>query len=163
MDLKELRAEPSARHFHATVAFGANLFVLGGRGGRSSPVPSSVVERFNVASTAWQEPRQLRDQPLPECWDHMAVTSDEERAYFFGGYVGRSGSQVLSNALYALDLSSLHCSEIEANNEESSSPGPRSNSGMVFHQRQVVTYGGSTGGRKTSDELFVFDLDSSES
>ena len=158
MALSPLRAEPSARYGHGACSFGANLLVWGGNGGHNnSPVPLSVVEIFNMTHTAWQEPRHLQGLSSHDFLQSMAVASDGERAYFFGGRSGPSGSQVRSNALCVMDLSSLRCRETVATNTEES-PSPSSNSGMVFHRRQLIVYGGGL-----SDELFVFDLDSSES
>ena len=162
------RAEPSARWGHAAVGSGSNMFVWGatcssgsnmfvwGGYGGGSVISSSVVERFNVQSTSWQEPRQLRGQSLPDGLRCMAVASDGERAYCFGGYVG-GGSQ-RCNSLYILDLSSMQCRQMATGGE---SPTARSYSAMVHYRRQLVVYGGLTGSGP-SDELFVFDLDTSE-
>ena len=149
------RVEPSARWGHAAVGCGSNMFVWGGEGG-GSVVSSSVVELFNVQSTSWQEPRQLRGQSLPDGLYGMAVASDGERAYYFGGFVGRGNQRC--NSLYVLDLSSMQCRQMATGGE---SPTARSNSAMVHYKRQLVVYGGSTGSGP-SDELFVFDLDTSE-
>ena len=157
MALSRLRtAEPSARCDHAGVGCGGNLFVWAGKGGPGSPVPSSVLERFNVVSTSWQEPLQLRGQSLPDGLRRMAVTSDGEKAYFFGGI---DESFTLHNSLYCLDLSSLVCRKIVPS---SKSPSPRDHSAIVHYRRKLVLYGGHTGGGSVSDELFVFDLDTSE-
>ena len=163
MALSRLRAEPSARYRHAAVGFGANLFVWGGDGGYSSLVPLSVIQRFDVFLATWNGQRQLRGQFLPDFLHSMAVASDGERAYFFGGLVGGPrGSRRLSNALYVLDLSSLWCREIVAANT-GESPSPRDDSAIVYYQRKLVIYGGNTRVGRASDELFIFDLDSSES
>ena len=159
MALSRLRtAEPSARNGHGAVGCGGNLFVWAGKGGRGSPVPSSVLERFNVVSTSWQEPRQLRGQSLPDGLRLMAVTSDGERAYCFGG---KDGSEERYNSLYCLDLSSL-LNQLIIPTTASESPSPRSSSAMVHYRRKLVLHGGFTGGGSASDELFVFDLDTSE-
>ena len=150
------RAEPSARYGHAAVGCGSNMFVWGGKGGGGSVVSSSVVERFNVQSTSWQESRQLRGQSLPDGLRSMAVASDGERAYYFGGYV--DGLSQRYNSLYVLDLSSMQCRQMATGGE---SPTARSLSAMVHYRRLLVVYGGSTGSG-ASDELFVFDLDTSE-
>ena len=150
------RAEPSARYGHAAVGSGSNMFVWGGRGDGGSVVSSSVVERFNVQSTSWQEPRQLRGQSLPDGLRGMAVASDGERAYYFGGYVDRENQRC--NSLYVLDLSSMQCRQMATGGEF---PTARSYSAMVHYRRQLVVYGGYTGSG-ASDELFVFDLDTSE-
>ena len=88
----------------------------------------------------------------------MAVTSDGDKIYCFGGLVGPLGSRQSHNSLYCLDLSSLVCRVIVPSSE---SPSPRCDSPMVHHRRKLVLYGGNTGG-SASDELFVFDLDTSE-
>ena len=143
-------AEPSARHRHGAVGVGSNMFVWGGYGGG---VSSSVVERFNVQSASWREPRQLRDQSLPEGLYGMAVASDGDRAYCFGGF---DGSQRY-NALYVLDLPSMRCREIPG----AASPTARDCSSMIHYERKLVLHGGRTESG-TSDELFVFDLYTSE-
>ena len=148
--------DPSARLGHAAVGSGSNMFVWGGEGGGGSIVSSSVVERFNVQSTSWQEPRQIRGQSPPDGLHAMAVASDGERAYCFGGFVGRESQ--LYNSLYVLDLSSMQCRQMATGGE---SPTARSQSAMVHYRRQLVAYGGWTGSG-ASDELFVFDLDTSE-
>ena len=148
--------EPSARSGHAAVGSGSNMFVWAGAGGGGSVVSSSVVERFNVQSTSWQGPRQLRGQSLPDGLCSMAVASDGERAYYFGGYVG--GGLQRCNSLYVLDLSSMQCRQMATGGE---SPTARSSSAVVHYRRQLVVYGGLTGSG-LSDELFVFDLDTSE-
>ena len=159
MALSRLRtAEPSARYGHGAVGCGGNLFVWAGDGGRGSPVPSSVLERFNVVSSSWQEPRQLRGQSLPDGFNSMAVASDGEKAYFFGG-TAESGE--LHNSLYCLDLSSRLCRKIVPTGA-SESPSPRYDSAMVHYRRKLVLYGGYTFGGSLTDELFVFDLDTSE-
>ena len=160
MALSRLRtAEPSARYGHAAVGCGGNLFVWAGDCSPGSPVPSSLLERFNVVSTTWQEPRHLRGQPLPDGLRRMAVTSDGEKAYCFGGLVGPFGTGQSHNSLYCLDLSSLVCRKIVPSSE---SPSPRDDSAMVHYRRKLVLYGGYTGVGSASDELFVFDLDTSE-
>ena len=145
-------AEPSARYHHGAVGVGSNMFVWGGRGGVSA-VSSSVVERFHVQSASWREPRQLRDQSLPEGVYGMAVANDGDRAYCFGGFNSRG----FHNALYVLDLSSMRCREIPG----AESPTARAHSRMIHYERKLVLLGGWTGS-ETSDELFVFDLDTSE-
>ena len=152
-------AEPSARCGHAAFGSGSNMFVWGGEGDGGSVVSSSIAERFNVQSTSWQEPRQLRGQSPPDGLYSMAVASDGERAYYFGGYVGgRSRGSQRCNSLYVLDLSSMQCRQMATGGEY---PTARSSSAMVHYRRQLVVYGGYTGSG-ASDELFVFDLDTSE-
>ena len=159
--LPKARAEPSARYGHAAVGSGSNMFVWAGEddggsdGGGGSVVSSSAVEQFNVQSTSWQEPRQLRGQS-PDRLCNMAVASDGEKAYYFGGVVG--GGYQYCNSLYVLDLSSMQCRQMATGGE---SPTARSHSAMVHYKRRLIVYGGWTESG-ISDELFVFNLDTSE-
>ena len=146
-------AEPSARYHHTAVGVGSNMFVWGGYGAGGSFVSSSIVERFNVQSTKWG---QLRSPSLPDGLCGMAVVSDGERAYCFGGLVFREHQ--LHNALYALDLSSMRCRELSTGAQ---SPTARAYSSIIHYARTLVLYGGVTRSG-VSDELFVFDLDTSE-
>ena len=103
--------EPQARCLHAAIGVGQNMLILAGNGG-SAAIKPSVIEKFNVMSTDWQEALQLSGQSLPENYESMAFASDGEKAYFFGGYTGSSGSQKRHGLLYCLDLQSLQCHEI---------------------------------------------------
>ena len=148
-----LPAKPTARYFHAAVRAGESFYLWGGDG---SGVASSVVLRFNVPSATWQKPRELSGQSLPDPFHRMATASDGERGFCFGGL---SGSGSLLNTLYVIDFPLSLCREIVPANP-ADSPSPRSLSSMVYHRRQLVVYGGTTG--SILDDLFVFDLDTSE-
>ena len=101
---QNMEYEPSARYFHAAISMGHTMLVLAGRGSRSS-VDSSVVERFNTTSTTWTQPHRLLNQALPDGYRLMGVTSDGEKLYTFGGFVGRQRC----NTLYEIDLFTLEC------------------------------------------------------
>lgn len=126
----------------------------------SSVVESSVVESFNVMSMVWQKPRRLHGQFLPDRYRSMAVASDGEKAYTFGGW---SGPQERCNKLYEVDLLSLECRELVP--ATSVSPSARTASGLVYVNRRLVMYGGNIAGHRggtATDDLFVFDLNTSE-
>ena len=148
--------EPQARYYHAAVGVGQTLHVWGGHGGGTS-VQASTVECLDVPSATWQEPRQLRGHPLPDRLDNMAVTADGERAYSFGGDTG-SG---FSNAVYEVNMTSLECREL-APASASPAPSKKEGSGMVHYQHMLVVYGGLTSEGRPTDELHVFDLNTSE-
>ena len=148
--------EPQARNYHAAVGVGQTLHVWGGDGGDTS-VQASTVECLDVPSATWQEPRQLRGHPLPDRLDSMAVTADGERAYSFGG---RTGSG-FSNAVYEVNMTSLECREL-APASASPAPSKKVDSGMVHYQHMLVVYGGFTSEGRRTDELHVFDLNTSE-
>ena len=139
--------EPQARGYHAAVGVGQRFYAWGGHGGDTS-VQASTVECLDVPSATWQEPRQLY---------RMAVTADGERAYSFGG---RTGSGY-SNAVYEVNMTSLECREL-APASASPAPSKKCGSGMVHYQHMLVVYGGFTSEGRPTDELHVFDLNTSE-
>ena len=148
--------EPRARYFHAAVGVGQTLHVWGGNSSGTS-VQASTVECLDVLSATWQEPRQLRGHPLPDRLHSMAVTADGERAYSFGGLTG-SGK---SYAVYEVNMTSLECREL-APASASPAPSKKSGDGMVHYQHKLVVYGGLTSEGRPTDELHVFDLNTSE-
>ena len=151
-------SEPSVRFYHAAVGFDRNMFLWAGTG---SAVSSSVVHSFNAETVSWGEQRELSGQLPPDGWCGMAVACDRERAYgyFFGGIVGPKKSCAYRNTLYALDLLSMQCREIVPTN---AAPSGREHSAMVYYKKKLVVYGGQAGAAAVFDDLFVFDLKTSE-
>ena len=147
--------EPRARYGHAAVGVGQKLYAWGGDGGTS--VQASTVECLDVPSATWQEPRQLRGHSLPDRLYAMAVTADGERAYSFGG----STDSGHSNRVYGVNMTSLECREL-APASASPAPSKKTGSGMVHYQHMLVVYGGYTSVLHPTDELHVFDLNTSE-
>ena len=137
------------------------MFLLAGNGGNGPAVPSSEMSMFNVMSTSWLEKVQLREQSFPNDWDRMAVASYEEVAYVFGGNVRLGNSQQLQKSLYCLNLESLVCSEVPVKNIVES-PSAREASAMVHCGQKLALYGGYVGTQAPSDELFTYDLKTSE-
>ena len=151
--------EPRARYYHAAVGVGQTLHVWGGNNSGIS-VQTSTVDCLDVPSATWQEPRQLRGHPLPDRLHAMAVTTDGERAYSFGGRTG-SALSTYSNAVYEVNMTSLECREL-APASASPAPSKKCGSGMVHYQHMLVVYGGWTSEGRPTDELHVFDLNTSE-
>ena len=150
--------EPSARWFHAAIATGNSMLVLAGSDGRGgSSIHSSLVERFNATSTTWNQPHHLLNQALPDGYSRMGVTSDGEKLYMFGGSVGGR----LCNTIYEIDVLSLECRELVPATS-ATSPTARSSCGLVYWNRRFVVYGGAIAAGTPTDELFVFDLNTSE-
>ena len=147
--------EPSARRYHAAIGTGNSMLVLAGSGGSS--IDSSVVERFNATSTTWNQPHHLLNQALPDDYSHMGVTSDGEKLYMFGGLVGSQRC----NTLFEVDIFSLECRELVPATS-ATSPTARSHCGLVYWNRRLVVYGGTIAAGTPTDELFVFDLNTSE-
>ena len=148
--------EPSARYRHAAIATGQTMLVLAGDGGGRSSVDSSFVENFNVSLSSWQPQRHLLNQTLPDGYSHMAATSDGENVYMFAG---SSGSGQPYNKIFQVDALTLECSELLPATPVC--PTPRTSSTLIYWNRTLVSYGGYAGGT-ASNELFVFDLNTSE-
>ena len=155
--LSIMESEPSARRFHAALSTGQNMLVLAGDGGGRSSVDSSIVESFNVSLSSWQPQRHLLNQTLPDGYRRMAATSDGENVYMFAG---RSGSRQLCNKLFQVNGITLECSELLPATPVC--PTPREKSTLIYWNRTLVSYGGYTGGLTASNDLFVFDLNTSE-
>ena len=152
--------EPQPRLYHASVGAEENMLTWGGFGGRM-PIKTSAVESFNVLSASWKESRPLHGQTPPDNLRDMAICTDGERAYFFGGEIGPTASQECYNKLYQVDLRSLECKElVPASGSET--PSPRASTRMVCLGRTLVTYGGYTGANVRSNEIHTFNLDTSK-
>ena len=155
--LSIMEFEPSARVFHAALSIGQNMLVLAGEGGDRSSIDSSVVESFNVSLTSWQPQRRLLNQTLPDGYSSMATASDGENVYMFAG---RSGVRQLCNKIYQVNALTLECSELLPATPVC--PTPKEHSALIYWNRTLVSYGGDTNDRTKSNELFVFDLNTSE-
>ena len=155
-------AQPPARAEHVAVASSNRMLVWGGNGGKKSRIMTSTVEIYDVLSGTWQETRQLRSSSLPENLNSMAVIWYEEKAYTFGGFIQNVHDDLgqMINDVYEVDLSSLECKKLEPYGAPS--PTPRDSSAMVYCKRKLVNYGGRLDDDVESDELHVFDLNSSE-
>ena len=125
--------------------------------GKGSSVDSSIVERFNVSLTSWQPQLRLNGALPPVGYNRMTVASDGENAYIFSG---SSGSGQLCNKIYQVNLWNFQCCELIPATPVC--PTPRENSTIIYLNRTLVSYGGYTGGGTISNELFVFDLNTSE-
>ena len=152
--------EPLARSYHAAIRAGQNMLVWGGKGDKLRP---SVVERFDVLSTVWQEPQQLNGPPLPGGINDMAVACDGEKAYMLGGMSGPRYSRHRHHTLYEVDLTSLDCKELVLARGSAPLPSARSGSMVMGLGRKLIVYGGYTDdGRSNERRLHVVDLDASE-
>ena len=171
---RSMEYEPSARWFHGAISMGHNMLVLAGEfkgdfrfpvgvdlsgyGSGRSFVDSSIVESFNVSSMSWQSQRHLLNQTLPECYSRMAAASDGENVYMFAG---RIKLDQLCNKIYIVNLMTLECSELIPATPVC--PTPRDDSKLIYWNRTLVSYGGDvTAYGAASNELFVFDLNTSE-
>ena len=100
------RRKPPARAGHVAVSVGKNMLVWAGDGKR---VRTSSVERFDVASASWLDPRVLSGQSLPEGLHDMADAQDGDRAYMFGGKTDTKSQRKRYNDVYEIDLNTYHC------------------------------------------------------
>ena len=153
--------EPSARMFHAALPMGNHMFMWGGITSEdSSPVKSSVVECFNVLSYSWEQPRRLLNEVLPVGYSNMAVASDGENSYLFGG---TNKSEELCSEIYEVRMPSLECKKLVPTADPINTRGL---SALVCVNRTLISYGGVIDKPHTmptlSKKLFVFDLIESE-
>ena len=150
--------EPQARRGHAAVSSSRHMLVWGGRGGSGVMMKTSTVEIFDVISATWRDPRQLSGQSLPDGLHYMGIAVlDGDKAYSFGG---RTPSTRINDIL-EIELTSLQCRYLVPAEGSAPPPSARTGSGMVCYRKSLVTYGGFTGDGQ-SDELHVFDLNTSE-
>lgn len=160
--------EPSARQRHAALGVGQIMFMWAGESNAPPSINASVMERFNVTSTSWEQPPQLLNRALPYSYYAMAVASDGENSYLFGGFAEQLVDdspytlrpQMTEMRLYHVNTMSLECCELVP--ATSFSPTARSLSALVCVNQNLLSYGGQTSGGVASNELFVFDLNTSK-
>ena len=134
----------------------------------SSPVDPSVVECFNVLSLSWEQPsrRLLNHKVIPAGYCKMAVASDGENSYLFGGSdIESVSAEDPFNEIYEVHMPSLKCKKLvpAADSDSLFTPG----NALVCVNRTLISYGGvevdSANPMPTlSEKLFVFDLIKSE-
>ena len=118
--------EPQPRAGHAAVGVDQKLYIWGGNS--PSRIQTATIDVFDVPSLAWQQPKKLRGSQLPDNMLGMAVATDGESAYSFGG---KTDSKTAFNALFKVDLSTLLCTEI-GHKISSTAPKKKSFSGMLY-------------------------------
>lgn len=143
--------QPQPRYRHAAFGVGLKQYVWAG----SADINTAQIETFDISSAKWEKP-QLLQGSLPDSLSGMAVTTDGEHAYTFGGVKGSTRI----NTLYEINPRTLQCRELLP---ESSLHAPKgaSASGLVYYKGKLVVYGGYTDEGRT-DDLHVFDLRKSE-
>ena len=147
--------EPQARQGHAAVSSNRHMLVWGGGGGVR--IKTSTVGIFDVISATWRDSRELSGQSLPDDLLYMAAARDGDKAYSFGGRTRLT----YINDLLEIDLTSLQCRHLVPAEGSAPPPSAREGSAIVCYRRKLVAYGGYTGDG-WSDELHVFDLNTSE-
>lgn len=150
--------QPQPRENHAAVGVGKKLFVWAGDCG-SSKIQTTTVESFDVSSGTWEQPQRLHGS-LPDGLYGMAVASDGENAYSFGGRSGSHSKYTYYNTLYEINLSTFECNELVPR-DLSFAPKKKKGSGMVLFESKLVIHGGYTG-QDWTDDLHVFDIRTSE-
>ena len=144
--------EPQPRNWHAAFGVGSKHYLWGGCAFPATPI--TQIDTFDISLVKWQEPRHLQGSLPDSLWD-MAVTSDEEHGYSFGG-INRFAS---INNVYEISPRTLQCKEIQP--ASSYSPPGTSHSAIICFNQKLVVYGGYTD-RGRTDHLYIFDLRKSE-
>ena len=140
--------EPQRRWMHAAFGVGSKHFLWGGEG--SSAIRTAQIETFDVSSAKWQEPLLLKGSP-PGSLDGMAVTTDGDSAYSFGGWDGSTHT----NSIYEINTRTLECRHVLPTS--SYSPPGVAHSSILLYNKQLVAFGGDTDKGPTND-LYIFDL-----
>ena len=85
--------QPYPRAWHAAVGVGSKLYVWGGNSDRGPAIRTTALDIFDVPVMKWKEPQVLRGSAvMPSELHSMAVTTDGETSYTFGGTAGVHGS-----------------------------------------------------------------------
>ena len=143
--------EPQPRWLHGAFGVGLKYFLWGGAG--SLTIRTAEIETFDITSAQWLNPQPLKGSP-PDRLEGMAVTTDGDYAYSFGGWNGST-----SNHIYEINSRTLQCMKIPL--ASSYSPPEIQYSAIVCFNEKLVAYRGWTGQGPT-DDLYVFDLRKSE-
>ena len=146
---------PEPRWKRAAFGVGMKHFVWGGDDGSAAGIPTTHIQTFDVSSTKWKEPQRLQGS-LPDGLRDMAVTTDGECAYLFGGW---NGSTCI-NTIYEINSRTLECKEILS--ASSFSPPALSGSRIVYQNNKLVVQGGYTDDGRYNDDLYIFDKRSGE-
>jgi len=96
---------------------------------------------FDLSSETWNESLKLRGS-LPAGLQDVAVTTDGECAYSFGG-IADSKCDSFLDTLYRVQFSTLECTEVPQKNC-THAPVMRCGCGVVFFNHKLVVYGGWT-------------------
>ena len=153
--------QPLPRPWHAAVGIGSKLYVWGGCSSSSTISTRTLsLETFDVPSVTWEEPQVLHGSDMPEGLRGMAVTSDGQTSYSFGGRAG-SHPYTYYNTLFQVIPSQHLCQELQPTSSSNTAPDKTSASCILQFQDKLVLQGGYTGQSRTN-ELYVFDLKESE-
>ena len=144
---------PQPRIDPAAVGLGQKLYIWGGCG--DSKFRTTSIESFNVSSLTWEQTQNFHGSPPDGLWN-MAVTTDGQNAYTFGGMaVGPTCT------VYEFNLSTKQCRELVPVNP-SYAPSKKGACRMVCLNQKLVVYGGASVPGTATDELHVFDIRTSE-
>ena len=149
-----MQPQPRSSHAAFVVRNKSKLYIWAGLGDAAT-IPTATMESFNFFSEEWEQPQTLHGSLPDDLWS-MAVTSDGESAYSFGG---KTGSAYV-NTLYKVNPASLRCVQLLPASQ-SHAPKKTRGSGMVHFNEKLVVHGGWNG-QENTDKLHVFNLKESE-
>ena len=154
--------EPLPRAWHAAVGIGSKLHVWGGYNSDSA-IQAKELESFDILSVTWQDPQVLHGVNMPDGLRAMAVTSDGETSYSFGGATGSASPFTYYNDLFQVTPSQhfYHNLQPTSSSESDTAPQKKADSRAVQYGDKLVLHGGNTS-QKCTNELHVFDLKKSE-
>jgi hypothetical protein len=123
-------------------------------GGESAAGLLNDLWSFSAGAQIWTELTPAGDVPSPRAEVAAAQSTDQQRAYLFGGMVGGG----LSNELYALDLRTMGFERLEAEGGRPA-PEPRQEASLELDEagNRLLLYGGM-GAAGARNDLWAFDL-----
>ena len=145
-----LAKQPQPRYYHAAFGVGSKHFLWGGGGSPQAAIQTTQIETFDVSSAKWQEPLLLKGSS-PGSLCGMAVTTDGDSAYSFGGWDGSTPT----NSTYKINTRTLESRHVLPTS--SYAPPGVADSSILLYNEQLVACGGSTDQGRTNG-LYVFDL-----
>lgn len=147
--------QPKPRERHAAFGIGSKHFLWGGDGGKDA-IETTEIDTFDTYSGKWEESLVLQGYLPSHLWS-MAVTTDGENAYCFGGW----NESTRINTVFEINPSKLQCRELRPTSPPRDAPQGTTGSRMVYFKGRLLVHGGFTGQGRI-DNLHVFDLEKSE-
>lgn len=147
---------PQPRRWHAAFGVGFKHFIWGGYGS-DVEIPTTQIETFDISCAKWEFKTQELQGSLPDRLWSMAVTTDEENVYSFGGHT--SSGRI--NTIYQINPYTLECSELRPARSTPYEPKGTTGSRIVCFKDKLLVYGGETD-QGYMDDLHVFDLRKSD-
>ena len=157
--------QPRARTKHVLVAVGNKIYVWGGWTGTDqySRTLATYLEVFDFTNGVWNSKQTRGTPPRGLIYPAYACVGGRN-LYVFGGYDGMT-SKRCNNHLHQLDLNTLEWKKVVPKNylDVVGNPRPMCEARMVARGGLLVMYGGKISPNQSCDDVFIYDIQNSES